>query len=42
MVTKWGMSEKVGAISYAEGQEHLFLGREVTKTVDHSEGTSPS
>jgi len=40
MVTKWGMSERVGAISYAEGQEHLFLGREVTKTVDHSEGTA--
>ncbi len=40
MVTKWGMSDKVGLISYAEGEEHLFLGREVTKSVDHSEGTA--
>jgi cell division protease FtsH len=40
MVTKWGMSERVGPVSYAEGEEHLFLGREVTKTVDHSEETA--
>ena len=40
MVTKWGMSEKLGPVSYAEGEEHLFLGREVTKTVDHSEETA--
>ncbi|MCC7139938.1 MAG: ATP-dependent zinc metalloprotease FtsH [Planctomycetes bacterium] len=40
MVTKWGMSEKVGPISYAEGEEHLFLGREVTRTVNHSEATA--
>ncbi|MCA9314296.1 MAG: cell division protein FtsH, partial [Planctomycetes bacterium] len=40
MVTKWGMSEKVGPISLAEGEEHLFLGREVTRTLDHSEATA--
>jgi cell division protease FtsH len=40
MVTRWGMSEKVGPISYAEGEEHLFLGREVTRTVNHSEATA--
>ncbi|MDJ0521373.1 MAG: ATP-dependent zinc metalloprotease FtsH [Planctomycetota bacterium] len=40
MVTKWGMSEKVGPISLAEGEEHLFLGREVTRTVNHSEATA--
>jgi cell division protease FtsH len=40
MVTKWGMSEKVGPVSYAENEEHLFLGREVTKTVNHSEATA--
>jgi cell division protease FtsH len=40
MVTKWGMSDKVGPISYAEGEEHLFLGREVTRTVNHSEETA--
>ena len=40
MVTKWGMSDKVGPISLAEGEEHLFLGREVTRTLDHSEATT--
>jgi cell division protease FtsH len=40
MVTKWGMSDRVGPISYAEGEEHLFLGREVTRTVNHSEETA--
>jgi cell division protease FtsH len=40
MVTKWGMSDKIGPISYAENEEHLFLGREVTKTVNHSEETA--
>jgi cell division protease FtsH len=40
MVTKWGMSERVGPVSYAEGEEHMFLGREVTKTVNHSEATA--
>ena len=40
MVTKWGMSDRVGPVSYAEGEEHLFLGREVTRTVNHSEETA--
>jgi cell division protease FtsH len=40
MVTQWGMSDRVGPISYAEGEEHLFLGREVTRRVDHSEATA--
>ncbi|MDJ0972888.1 MAG: ATP-dependent zinc metalloprotease FtsH [Planctomycetota bacterium] len=40
MVTKWGMSDAVGPISYAEGEEHLFLGREVTRQVNHSEETA--
>jgi cell division protease FtsH len=40
MVTRWGMSERVGPISYAENEEHLFLGREVTRTVNHSEQTA--
>jgi len=40
MVTKWGMSERVGLISLVEGEEHLFLGREVARRVDHSEATA--
>ena len=40
MVTKWGMSDAVGPVSYAEGEEHLFLGREVSRSVNHSEETA--
>ncbi|MFV1959224.1 MAG: ATP-dependent zinc metalloprotease FtsH [Planctomycetota bacterium] len=40
MVTKWGMSERVGPISLVEGEEHIFLGREVARKVDHSEATA--
>ncbi len=37
MVTEWGMSEKIGPVNYREGQEHLFLGAEITRTRNHSE-----
>jgi len=40
MVCKWGMSEKLGPINYVDGEEHLFLGRELTRTRLHSEATS--
>ena len=40
MVTRWGMSERVGPISMVEGEEHLFLGREVARRVDHSDATA--
>ncbi|MFH0888003.1 MAG: ATP-dependent zinc metalloprotease FtsH [Planctomycetota bacterium] len=40
MVCEWGMSEKLGPISYSDGEEHLFLGREITKTKTHSDVTS--
>ncbi|MBP5299771.1 MAG: AAA family ATPase, partial [Victivallales bacterium] len=37
MVCKWGMSEKMGAIDYVGHEEHLYLGRDITRT----EGFSP-
>jgi len=40
MTTEWGMSEKLGPISYTDSEEHLFLGREITRTNHHSESTS--
>ncbi|MFH1227831.1 MAG: ATP-dependent zinc metalloprotease FtsH [Planctomycetota bacterium] len=40
MITEWGMSEKLGPISYTDSEEHLFLGREITRTNHHSEATS--
>ena len=37
MICEWGMSENLGPISYSEAEETLFLGREVTRTRNHSE-----
>ncbi|HVR73564.1 MAG TPA: ATP-dependent zinc metalloprotease FtsH [Planctomycetota bacterium] len=37
MVCEWGMSENVGPINYSESQETIFLGREVTRSRNHSE-----
>jgi cell division protease FtsH len=39
MVCEWGMSERLGMVNYSEIEEHIFLGREITKTRDHSEYT---
>jgi len=40
MVTEWGMSETVGPVNYSESEETLFLGREITRTRNHSEATA--
>jgi cell division protease FtsH len=40
MVCEWGMSEKMGPISYGAKEEELFLGREVTKHQEFSESTA--
>jgi cell division protease FtsH len=37
MVTQWGMSEKVGPVSFRTTSEHPFLGREMSEPRDHSE-----
>jgi len=37
MVCQWGMSESLGLVNYTEGEEHLFLGRELTRAKPHSE-----
>jgi len=39
MVCEWGMSEKLGPIRYTENEEHMFLGREITKTRTISDET---
>ena len=39
MVTEWGMSD-LGPISFGRNEQEMFLGREVTKTVDYSELTA--
>jgi len=37
MVCEWGMSEKLGPLSYGSREEELFLGREITKHNKYSE-----
>ena len=37
MVCEWGMSKKLGPLNYAAHQDHIFLGRDITRT----EGVSP-
>jgi cell division protease FtsH len=40
MVCEYGMSDKLGPISYSDEEEHLFLGREIARTQKHSEETA--
>ena len=40
MVTHWGMSEKIGPVAFRRGEEHIFLGREMTQQKDFSEHTA--
>ena len=40
MVTKYGMSERVGAITFGGGQGEVFLGRDFAQTKDYSEETA--
>ncbi len=40
MVTKYGMSPKIGAIMYGSSQEEVFLGRDFAQTKDYSEETA--
>jgi cell division protease FtsH len=40
MVRTWGMSEALGPLSYAKGEEHVFLGREIAQHRDYSDETA--
>ncbi|MGH7572698.1 MAG: ATP-dependent metallopeptidase FtsH/Yme1/Tma family protein, partial [Gemmatimonadota bacterium] len=40
MVTKWGMSEVLGPLTYGDEQEPIFLGRELATHRDYSEETA--
>ncbi len=40
MVTQWGMSGRVGPVSFRDSDENPFLGREMTEARDHSESTA--
>jgi cell division protease FtsH len=40
MVTEWGMSEKIGMISYGDNGQEVFLGHSVTQNKNVSEATA--
>ncbi len=40
MVTQWGMSDKLGPVGYAENQQEVFLGHQLTQTKNLSETTA--
>src|SRR5207245_3283357 len=40
MVCEWGMSDKMGPLTFGKGEEHICLGREVARPKDFSEETA--
>ena len=40
MVARYGMSERIGTITFGSGQGEVFLGRDFTQTKDFSEETA--
>jgi cell division protease FtsH len=40
MITHWGMSDQLGPVAFRRGEDHIFLGREMTQARDFSEHTA--
>jgi cell division protease FtsH len=40
MVCQWGMSDKLGPVTFRQGETHPFLGREIAEQKDFSEETA--
>ena len=40
MVCEWGMSEKLGPVTFGQKQELVFLGRDIARHQDYSEATA--
>ncbi|MFO0798999.1 MAG: ATP-dependent zinc metalloprotease FtsH [Gemmataceae bacterium] len=40
MVTQFGMSDRLGPVFYRQGEEHVFLGKDMHEPRDFSEGTA--
>jgi len=40
MVCEWGMSDKLGPLTFGKKEEHVFLGKEISKSKDYSEKTA--
>jgi cell division protease FtsH len=42
MVCEWGMSDAMGPLTFGKRDEQIFLGREISRAQDYSEGTAMS
>lgn len=40
MVCQWGMSDKLGPVTFRHGEDHMFLGKEIAQQKDFSEHTA--
>lgn len=40
MVCQWGMSDRLGPVYFNKGEEHMFLGKELSQQKDYSENTA--
>ncbi len=40
MVCEWGMSDKLGPLTYGQKEEQIFLGKEMSRHKDYSENTA--
>ncbi len=40
MVSHWGMSDVIGPVAFRSGEEHPFLGKEMSEPREHSEATA--
>ena len=40
MVCKFGMSEKLGPVRYGSRSEHIYLGKDITRSQEYSEETA--
>lgn len=40
MMRNWGMSERLGPVSFQHGEGHIFLGKEIAQEKDYSERTA--
>jgi len=40
MVCEWGMSDRIGPLTFGKNNEHIFLGREIAQHRDYSEATA--
>ena len=40
MVCEWGMSERLGPLTYGRPEQEIFLGRDLGRTQDYSEATA--